>query len=97
MTEVGTDCCICKPNPFLLGYQSFNLKRPGVCYKVTLCICTGDIVGIHNLFSCSQWPELKMFWHALIGEKETRTKVKADIFKEDFLMNGESTSSNEKG
>lgn len=54
-------------------------------------------MGIHNLFSCSQWPELKMFWHALIGEKETRTKVKADIFKEDFLMNGESTSSNEKG
>ena len=79
MTLNGTDFQINEPKPFWPGWKSFKFNGPGVCYKVALCICTGDIVWINRPFPCGQWSDLKIFWHALMSELEAGKMVEADL------------------
>ena len=65
--------------PFWPGWKSFKFNGPGVCYEVSLCICTGNIVWIHGPFPCGQRPDIKVFRHALICELEEGEKVQVDL------------------
>ena len=79
VTVDGTDFRINEPKPFWPGWKSFKFNGPGVRYEVALCICTGDIVWINGPFPCGQWPDLKIFRHALMGELLDGEKVEADL------------------
>ena len=64
---------------FLVRLEVDQVNEPGVWEEVGLCICTGKIVKIHGPFPCGQWPDIKVFWHALISELEEGEKVEADL------------------
>jgi hypothetical protein len=79
VTVDGTDFRIYKKMPFWPGWKLFKFNGPGVQYKVGLCICTGEIVWIHGSFPCGQWPDIRVFCHALIHKLEEGEKVEADL------------------
>ena len=75
----GTDFCINEPKPFWPGCESFKFNGPDDHYDAALCICTGHIVWINGPNPCGQWPDLKIFRHALMGELLDGEKVEADL------------------
>lgn len=78
VTVDGTDCRILEPFPFWPGWFSHKFRGPGVRYEVAVSICGGDIVWVYGPFPCGQWPDIKIFRHAMINRLLPWEMVEAD-------------------
>ena len=75
-----------EPELFWSWWTLFKFNGSGVPYEVTVCACTGDILWIIGLFPCGQWPELKIFWHALMCELVVGKIVEADFGYQGYIL-----------
>lgn len=74
----GTDFRIQQLMPFWKGWYSHKFKGPGLRYEVGVCIRSGNIVWLHGPFPCGEWPDIKIFRHALIDQLSEGERVEAD-------------------
>ncbi|GKZ00549.1 hypothetical protein MPSEU_001007300 [Mayamaea pseudoterrestris] len=74
----GTDFRIQQFRPFWKGWYSHKFHGPGVRWEVALCIRTGHIVWIIGPFPCGEWPDIKIFRHALKNMLQQGERVEAD-------------------
>ena len=78
MSVDGTDFRIQQFRPFSKVWHSHKWKGPGLRYEIGVCIRTGSIVWIHGPFPCGQWPDIKIFRHALADYLEEGERVETD-------------------
>jgi hypothetical protein len=73
----GTDFKIAEHGPVFSSYK--YSKKSALCYKVALCILTGDIVWINRPFACGKNPDdITIFWKSLMTYLEDDERVEAD-------------------
>lgn len=52
---------IAKPSPYWEDYMSHKFKQAALCYKVGLCIRTGDVVWNVGPYPAGHWHDLTIF------------------------------------
>ena len=60
------------------AFYSHKFKKLGLKYKVAVFIKTGKIVWINGPFQCGRFPDISIFWDALIHELSEGERVEAD-------------------
>ena len=59
-------------------WYSHKFKKAGVRYEVGLAIKTGDIVWLEGPLPCGNWPDIKIFWAAMVHYLDKDERVEAD-------------------
>ena len=86
MDNTGEDCLCTVDGTYFWTTQQGNTKifwgnkfqTSFLCYGEAICIKTGWIVWINGLFLCSDWPDIKIFWHGIKNFLDENEQVKAD-------------------
>ena len=60
VTVDGLHFHIQEPYPFDPKWSSHKFKGPALCYEIAVCIKTGWIVWVNELFPAGEWPNLKI-------------------------------------
>ena len=59
-------------------YYSFKFRKSALCYKVALCILTGEIVWINGPFPAGEYNNIVIFRNLLLSHLDKGERVKAD-------------------